>query len=146
MRDQVSQLMTADVLTVRVNDDLAVVHDLMEEYGIYHVPVVDDEGSLTGLVSHRDLLRRALIEQDQVPSFVARKVLEQTQVWEVVVGSVYTVTPDTRLSEAAQILFETKLGCLPVVEGGHLVGMLSASDFVRFHAEHPELYEPVSGT
>ncbi len=143
MRDQVAQLMSENVITVRMNDDLAVLHDLMEEQNLYHIPVVDDEGELCGIVSHRDLLRRALIEQPRVPEVLAREELERTPVWEIVVGSVHTVTPDTRLSIAAQMLVENKIGCLPVVEAGRLVGIVSATDFVRLHAERPELYEPV---
>lgn len=128
----VRDLMTQRVFAVRPNDDLATLRDLMVDKNVRHVPVVDDDSELVGLVSHRDLLRRSLIEQADVPNFVERAVLEKLTVGELMVTSVETIAPETDIREAAQLMFEHKYGCLPVVEHRRLVGILTEADFVRF--------------
>lgn len=131
----VRELMHDRVWAVRPDDDLATVRDLMDDHGIRHVPVIDDEGTLVGLVSHSDLLRAALIERPDVPSIVERTLLERTRVREVMTPYVQTVTPDTELREAAQQMLDGKLGSLPVTDEQRLVGILTESDFVRTWAE-----------
>lgn len=128
----VSDLMTAEVVTVRYDDDLVKTRDLMLGKHVRHLPVVDEDDELTGLISHRDLLRRGFIEQDQITPDMEQQRLERAQVWELMVCPVETVGPETDLVEAAQIMLENKVGCLPVVEGRHLVGILTESDFVRY--------------
>lgn len=130
----VRDLMTGQVVAARRNDTLESLHELMQDRGFRHVPVVDDEGTLVGLVSHRDLLRHALIEQADVPRYVEREVLRQLTAEDVMTEPVETAEPDTDIRVAAQAMFENKFGCLPVVEGQHLVGILTEADFVRFLA------------
>jgi CBS domain-containing membrane protein len=127
----VRELMHDRVWAVRPDDDLATVRDLMDDHDIRHVPVIDDEGTLVGLVSHRDLLRAALIERPDVPSIVERTLLERTRVREVMTPYVQTVSPDTELRDAAQQMLDGKLGSLPVTDDQRLVGILTESDFVR---------------
>lgn len=128
---QVRDLMSEPVLTVLPNDHLVAVRDLMERHSIRHVPVVDPEGGLLGLVSHRDLLRYSLVEQANVPTIVADEVLERIEVADVMTVDPVTVAPDTLLHKAASIMVHKKYGCLPVVAKGRLVGILTESDFVR---------------
>jgi len=71
----VRDLMTADVKTAKPNDPLSTVQDLMNEHNFRHVPVVDDEGMLVGLISERDLLRRALTDEDGMPLTMRRELL-----------------------------------------------------------------------
>jgi CBS domain-containing membrane protein len=131
---QVEDLMTAKVFALRPGDDLGTLHDLMLDHDVRHVPVVDRDGDLVGLVSHRDLLRNALIEQP-VPGYVERAVLERLAVRDVMVSDVESIAPDADLREAAQTMFENKYGCLPVVVGRRLVGILTEADFVRLMAQ-----------
>lgn len=131
---EVRDLMTSKVFAVRADDDLSTVRELMVERDVRHVPVVDDEGNLVGLVSQRDLLRNSLIEQPGVPDYIEDAVLERVVVGEVMTSFVDRVTAELDLREAAQLMFENKYGCLPVTEGDRLVGILTESDFVRFMA------------
>lgn len=130
----VRSLMSDHVVAVRREDTLETLHELMQENGFRHVPVVNDEGVLVGLVSHRDMLRHALIEQADVPRYVEREVLRQLTARDVMVEDVETVGPDTDICLAAQVMFENKYGCLPVLEDHQLTGILTESDFVRFMA------------
>jgi CBS domain-containing membrane protein len=130
----VADLMTSRVFAVRADETVAVLVDLMREHHVRHVPVVDDEGELLGLVSHRDLLRNSLIEQDDEVQVDKEEILERLQVRDLMLGEVDRVTPETDIREAAQLMLDHKYGCLPVVEGNRLVGILTESDFVRLMA------------
>lgn len=127
----VRDLMTQDVVALKPDDTLATLRDLMYDRQIRHMPIVDGEGRLIGLISQRDLLRNALIEQVQVPDSLERAVLERLEVRDLMTTQVESVRPDDDVRLAAQILIDKKYGCVPVVESGRLVGILTESDFVR---------------
>jgi CBS domain-containing membrane protein len=138
---KVRDLMTEVVLSVHPEDTVDKVYDLMNERGIRHLTVVDADGDLVGLVSHRDLLRHAPIERAEVPVFLLREVLRRTLVEEVMTSEVETADPDLPLAAAAQVMFDNKFGCLPVLEDAKLVGILTESDFVRFFCDAGALQE-----
>jgi CBS domain-containing membrane protein len=126
--------MTSRVFVVRPDETVAALVDLMHEHQVRHVPVVDEDGDLVGLVSHRDLLRNSLIEQDDEVQVDKEELLERLQVGDLMLGEVDRVKPDTDIRVAAQLMLDHKYGCLPVVEGSRLVGILTESDFVRLMA------------
>jgi CBS domain-containing membrane protein len=132
---QVRDLMTDTVFTLRPQDDLAALYDLMDARHIRHVPIVDRERDLVGLVTHRDLSRSALGPQEDAPLSLQREMLRRRKVREIMATEVDTIEPDEDLRVAAQMLIENKIGCLPVVEGTHLVGILTESDFVRHYVQ-----------
>jgi len=127
--------MTDRVFTLGPGDSLVALEDLMDARRVRHVPIVDREGDLVGLVTDRDLARRVLGRLDEMPMSVERDLLRGRRVQEIMTTEPETVEPDTSLKEAAAILLENKIGCLPVVEGIHLVGILTEADFVRDHVE-----------
>ena len=130
---QVADLMTSDVVTASPEDSVARVRNLMYEHWVRHIPVVDGEKRLIGLVTYRDLLRRHLIEQSDRPVWVEQEELERIETDTVTQHIVDHVKPGTDLAEAGRLLLENRKGCLPVVdEDGRLVGMLSEADFVRY--------------
>lgn len=130
----VRDLMTEDVVAVLPDDSLTTIRDLMTERDVRHMPVVDRDRELVGLVTKRDLLRNSLIEQQDVPDFVEDVILEKIRVRDLMNTAVEAIEPDIDIREAAQIMFENKYGCLPVVEGQRLVGILTEADFVRLFA------------
>jgi CBS domain-containing membrane protein len=127
--------MTEEVFTLRPHDNLVALEDLMDSHRVRHVPIVDREGDVVGLVSHRDLARGALGRLDDLPMSVERDLLRGRKAREIMTPDPLTVEPDTPLAEAATMLLENKIGCLPVVEGSHLVGILTEADFVRAYVE-----------
>lgn len=131
---RVRDLMTSKVLALGPGEDLATLWDLMERRRIRHVPIVAPGGELLGLVTHRDLLRHALVERAGPPARREREVLAQLTAGEIMRTQVATVGPDADIRMAAQLLLERKFGCLPVVSDGRLAGILTESDFVRFLA------------
>ena len=133
---QVRDLMTDNVFTLRPQDNLAALYDLMDTKHIRHVPIVDRDRDLVGLVTHRDLSRSALGTEDS-PLSLQREMLGHRKIREIMATEVETVEPDEDLRVAAELLIENKIGCLPVVEGTHLVGILTESDFVRHYVQSP---------
>lgn len=128
----VRDLMTPDPQVVRRDEDLATVYDLMTTGHFRHLPVVDDEDdTLVGLLTQRDLLRGALGQAMELPMSVQRELLRQVKVSDIMVHDPDSVSPETPASEAGELMMAHKLGCLPVVDGESLVGILTESDFVR---------------
>lgn len=124
---KVRDVMSADVIRVGRKVRLAEVRELMDAGRFRHVPVVDDDDEVIGVISDRDLAR--VIGLAAFSRAEAR--LEQLTAESVMSAPVETVDPDEALTEAAERMLDGRFGCLPVVEGRHLVGIITESDFVR---------------
>ncbi len=131
---RVRDLMTHKVYSLTPRDDLYAAQNLMDEHNIRHLPVVDDDMDLVGLVTTRDLLRAASPKDDDLPIEMRQARMHEETVSEWMTEEVATIEPDDDLAEAAGMLLENKFGCLPVVEGSRLTGILTEADFVRFFA------------
>jgi CBS domain-containing protein len=127
----VRDLMTDNVFTLNPKDDLVQLYDLMDSHRVRHVPIVDKDGDVVGLVTLRDLFRGALGSLDELPLSVEREMLRRRRVRDIMQTEPDTIEAETTLVEAAQMLLENKVGCLLVVEGMRLVGILTEADFVR---------------
>ncbi|MFW5921066.1 MAG: CBS domain-containing protein [Polyangiales bacterium] len=135
----VRDLMATDIVTLEEDEDLDLAEQLMQLARIRHLPVVRD-GDLVGLVTNRDLLR-AQASHLAEPSAEQKKAMNLwVKAGWIMTRDVQTVEPDAPLLEAAHMLRNHKYGCLPVVEGGKLVGILTEDDFVR-HTIH-QLEDP----
>jgi len=128
--ERVADLMSPIVKTVGRNDTLSLADDLMRADRIRHLPVLD-EGALCGLVSRRDMFRGALAAALGYGDVAQRKLLDTLLVKEVMTTEVLTTSPETPLREAARTMLDRKIGCLPVLKDGRLVGILTEGDFVR---------------
>ena len=125
--------MTERVFSLKEEDQLLDARELMWELAVRHIPVVDEDRELVGLVSHRDLVRWA--GADETLSLAEREErLRRTLVGDVMTREVETAGAEDELREAATVMVEGKYGCLPVVEGRRLVGILTESDFVAMFA------------
>jgi CBS domain-containing protein len=128
---RVRDLMATDVRTLGRNDKLSMADDLMRMERIRHLPVLDDDGRLAGIVSQRDLFRGALARALGYGEAAQRKLLDMLVVKEIMTNQVETIGPDEPAAEAARRMVECKIGCLVVTEGERLVGIVTESDFVR---------------
>ncbi len=127
----VGDVMTRDVATVEEDESLANLLDTMSAMRFRHIPVVDDD-HLVGLLTERDIL--ALSASNLLPKSQEqdRFLKEKFHVRDVMVTELLTTKPDTPLQEAARMMLDKRLGCLPVVDDDNvLVGILTQSDFVR---------------
>lgn len=127
----VRDLMTREVASLQRNDELSVADDVMRLGRIRHMPVFDeDTGELCGIVSQRDLFRGALVRAFGYGTAAQRRLMKTIAVKEVMSTQLVTTTPDTPAAEAARVMLEHKVGCLPVIEDGKLAGILTEGDFV----------------
>lgn len=132
---KVRELMSAGVTTLGRNDELSLADDVMNLGRIRHMPVIDEEGTLVGVVSQRDLFGGALLKALGYGNRVRRQVFKSLAVKEVMSAKIETASPDDDVSDAARRMLDKKIGCLPVVENGKLVGILTESDFLSVVAE-----------
>ncbi len=130
----VRNVMTHEVATLERNDRLSTADNVMRLGRIRHMPVLED-GNLVGLVTQRDLFRGALLKALGYGSKAEQTMLDTLAVKEVMATDLVTIAPDATLQEAAQIMIERKIGCLPVVENEKLVGILTEGDFVALVAD-----------
>ena len=131
----VHDIMTAEVTTLKRNEKLTLADDVMQLGRIRHLPVLDDDGQeVVGILSQRDLFRGALALALGYGPHARRKILDTLLIKGVMTTEVITTTPETPLAEAARVLMERKIGCLPMVKDGHLIGILTEGDFVALVA------------
>ncbi len=128
---KVRDLMTQDVVTLAAEETLSLADKIMTLGRIRHMPVVDAQGKLIGLVSQRDLFRGALARALGFDGAARQQVLAHLRADEVMATKLVTTTADAPLATAAAIMFELKIGCLPVLDGDRLVGILTEADFVK---------------
>ena len=131
----VADLMTVDPVAVAPNAYLQTARDLMDQHGIRHLPVVDKDGAVVGLVSQRDLMQRALAPTDDLTLSAQHDVMSAVTVETIMTADVEAVAPDSDVETAGQIMLENKYGCLPVVDGDRMTGILTEADFVRYLSE-----------
>lgn len=125
----VSHYMTPNPVTLSPEDSLLQAVETMRLKGVRRIPVT--VGSiLVGLVTEGDLKRA---EPSTLTGSEAEfnKVMEETQISRIMIQNPMTVTSETPLIEAVETLFNTKFGALPVVQGGHVAGILTDNDVVR---------------
>ncbi len=129
-KSTVREIMTPVVETLRRNDQLALADDLMRAQRIRHLPVLDEDGRLCGLVSQRDLFRGALAKALGYGETAQRKLHTMLLVKEIMTNDVVTIGPHEPLANAARLMIEHKIGCLPVVDADTLLGIVTETDFV----------------
>lgn len=132
----VRDLMTEEVETLPPEASVADLLELMDRVHIRHVPIVEEDDVIVGLVSNRDVVRGALGSLGDLPLSHQRQLLQRIPVSDVMVEDVETVESDADIRQAAELMLENKFGCLPVTEGNHLVGIITEADFVRYVLDH----------
>jgi len=120
---RVEEFMTTDLFTVQKEDIIELVAEMLDWKKIQYAPVEDTKGNLVGLVTSRLILRH----------FVRGKMngKESTIVKDIMKKKPITVKSETTILEAMNIMRENKIGCLPVVKGKELIGIITEMDFLR---------------
>ena len=127
----VEQAMTAHTRTVRPDQSLSDVRSIFEEEGFRHLPVMGNE-HLVGMISHTDLMRVTYGAHIAEADFeVNNLILETTTVEEAMSKEVKTIEPSADLKEAARIMRQYKIGCVPVIEDGKLLGLVTTTDVLE---------------
>ena len=117
----ISRLMTYGVETISSHDSLQTAADMMKRGGYRRIPVVDDD-KLVGIISDRDIRAHT-------------GYLDSTRITAATTSDPKTVTPRMSVEDAARLMIAHKIGGLPVVEGGKLVGILTTTDVLKAFLE-----------
>ena len=123
---RVRDVMTADPATIAPEAPLGVALATMRERQIRHLPVVEDTGRLVGILTDRDLRQATLARARSLQEAERDLTVQDAMSWAVV-----TIHPGDPLARAAAIMFERRVGSLPVVENARLVGILTERDLLR---------------
>ena len=138
MRTLVKHLMTPVVEVLSVGDTLAAAREQLERGHIRHLPVVDGDNRLVGLLTHRNILS-AWLSHGRPDREPPNAVASEVPVEMVMERDVLTVDEETTAARAAELLEEYRFGCLPVVDAHHrVVGILTEADFVELARKYLE--------
>lgn len=139
----VEKWMTRDVITVPPHEKIIDAFELMQGRRIRHLPVIED-GELKGLVTDRDI-RLALIPSPQsTPEDRVYHLGALERVDEIMTTELITVAPTTTIEEAAKLMAKYKIGAVPVVGQGTLVGILTETDILCVFIEMLETIQSSS--
>jgi CBS domain-containing protein len=131
----VEELMSVKVATLGQGDTLDIADGIMCMGRIRHLPVLD-AGSVVGVVSQRDLFRAALGAALAFGIRRPQELMRSLEIRDVMSTPPVTIEPGALVQEAARTMAEKKIGCLPVVAGGRLVGILTENDVLRYAMVH----------
>lgn len=136
----VEQIMNKDVITLHPNDTIRAAIQIMRQCDIRHLPIVNNEEKVVGIVTERDLKAATplLIEGDK-----AQEQLEMP-VSSIMVTDVITGHPLDFVEEVALIFYDHKIGCLPIVSNGKLVGIITGTDLLHTLVELTGANQPGS--
>lgn len=126
----VRDCMTANPITITKDTPIFQALEIINKHKIRHLPVVQD-GKLIGIVTERGLLRISPSPASTLSVYELNYILAKLTVAEAMVKNPITTTPDTPIEEAALVMREHKIGCLPVLEKGQLVGIITQTDMVE---------------
>ena len=128
---KVKDLMTSPVFSLRENDSLLSARALMDLQRIRHIPIVTADNAFIGLITHRDILSATISQLAELDPETQKEIDSGIPIREIMRTDITSVSPDSQLKQAAQLLLNHKYGCLPVVQDGELTGILTEADFLR---------------
>ena len=131
----VDRIMTREMVTVTEQTKLARLSELMREHKLRHLPVVDDTDRLVGIVSHRDVQHAEPSSITTLDVGEVNYLLSKVTAAQVMHHDVITATPDMLVEQAGCLMRDRRVGCLPVVDGDKLVGIITGVDLVDFFLE-----------
>ena len=126
----VREFMTTEVTSVQETEALLDAAMIFARSSLRHLPVLRGK-QLVGVITERDVKRFAPGLLSGVTSEQYNQVMEKTPLSRVMTRDILSVRPDQPMAEAANLVFTKRIGCLPVVENGELVGIITTTDMMR---------------
>ena len=128
----VSTIMTKDIVKLTIKDDLTKAESLFKHYKIRHIPVVNGV-TIIGMLSYTDLLRISFADAiDDDEEVIDTTVYNMFTVEQVMAKKLTTITPETTIKEAAEILATKEFHALPVCDDHVLVGIITTTDLIKY--------------
>jgi acetoin utilization protein AcuB len=132
--------MQHNVIAIAPDQSLRVARERMYKHGIRRLPVIHD-GKLVGIITDRDVRQAWASSATSLSTHELLYLLDRVTVAEVMSRPVITVTPGTPLVDAARLMHDRKMGGLPVVEGGAVVGIITETDVLEAFIEMGEVWQ-----
>ena len=127
------EIMTQDPVTLNIDDSFCKVAQIFQEKDIRHLPIVNSQGLILGIISQRDLNRIASPQKGPNgeylydPAELTKYVLKQH-----VIQKVFSLSPEDTLEKAVAIMAEKKLGCMPITDpDGRVIGIVTVTDLLK---------------
>jgi predicted transcriptional regulator len=127
----VSSIMTKNVVKLNLSDDLTKAEILFKKHHIRHIPVVNGN-VIIGMLSYTDLLRISFADSIEDEDDVDTTVYNMFKVEQVMAKKLVSISPETTIKEASQILASKEFHALPVCEGDLLVGIITTTDLIKY--------------
>ena len=122
--------MSRGLITVDKNASLRRARRILDQHRIRHLLVMDGK-RLVGIVTDRDLRQAAPSSKSPLTTSEREEFMDELKVAEVMSRKLITASPDTTVREAARVMVSEKIGCLPVVNGNQLVGIVTETDLLE---------------
>jgi acetoin utilization protein AcuB len=127
----VADWMAKKVFTVSTSTNVVEAIRTMQEKKVKHLPVVDTSNKVVGILSDRDIKEYTPSKVSSFDVHELNYILFTTKVKAIMKKKVFTTAPDTPIEEAAMVMYDNDIGCLPVIENGKLIGIISDRDLFR---------------
>jgi acetoin utilization protein AcuB len=130
----IQEVMSSPVITVKEDDDFALVQEKIALYDVRHLPVVNEAGSIVGIISQRDLYQIHSPRRLEDGSwYYDKEALNQFLLKNVMFPKPFTLKPDNTLYDAIEASVRFKFGCIPIVDDyGHPCGILTRDTILKF--------------
>jgi CBS domain-containing protein len=127
----VRDIMMSSPVTLKSDDTLDLASDIISLGRFRHVPVVEN-GKLIGIISERDLMGAAAVRIFGLKQKSKSALLKSVLIKDIMKKRVVTVEPDTPIKDAAHLMADKKIGCVPVLSEGALVGLVTTTGVLRY--------------
>ena len=131
----VNRRMSTPVITVSPDMSVTDCLKLMQQERIRRTPVVDENGRLVGIVSDKDLLNASPSDATSLSIWEINYLVSRIRIKDVMTKDVLTITEDMPIEEAARIMVDNKVGGLPVVKNGDVIGLITETDLFKMLLE-----------
>ena len=128
---KVKDIMTNEVFVLHATQTLELVRSLMRIKHVRHVPIVEPDNTFVGLMTHRDLLAQTISHLAEVDDEEQEYLDRHIHIVNIMKTDCITADPELDVCKAISMLLEHKYGCMPVVEDGKLVGIVTEADFLQ---------------
>ena len=120
-------IMITDVIALHVEDSLRIVDNTFDKYGFHHIPILDSQRKVVGMISKEDLLRLISIRKE-----FTDKEFGLIKVKDFMSTNLMMVSPDDSIGLAADVFMANKFHALPIVENDILVGLVTTHDLIKY--------------
>ena len=138
---KVKNRMTTDVITLTPDTTVLRAMSIIQQKGIRHLPVVEGK-KVVGMVTNLDIQRVSASDASTLSVYELNYLLDKIKVSQFMTKKVFTVDPDEPIEVAAKLIYDHKIGSLPVVKNGELVGLLTSMDILETFIEVLGINEP----